>query len=113
MITLRAPGRDRQIRPLGSPARKRDRGADPPDLGQYGLDKRIYVQYVKTINRRSTSTGKAYSYTQNINVLQEIGHDFPATLSLAFGAGITLAADLDPVRHGRGGLRRPLRRPGS
>ena len=53
---------------------------------QYGLDKPIYVQYVKTM--KNIFTGKAYSYTQNINVLQEVGHDFPATLSLAFGAGI-------------------------
>ncbi|HEX5195436.1 MAG TPA: ABC transporter permease [Solirubrobacteraceae bacterium] len=53
---------------------------------QYGLDKPIYVQYVKTM--KNIFTGKAYSYTQNINVLQEVKHDYPATLSLAFGAGI-------------------------
>jgi peptide/nickel transport system permease protein len=53
---------------------------------QYGLDKPIYVQYAKTM--KNIFTGKAYSYTQNINVLQEVRHDFPATLSLAFGAGI-------------------------
>jgi peptide/nickel transport system permease protein len=53
---------------------------------QYGLDKPIYVQYVKTM--KNIFTGKAYSYTQNINVLDEIKHDYPATLSLAFGAGI-------------------------
>jgi peptide/nickel transport system permease protein len=53
---------------------------------QYGLDKPIYVQYVKTM--KNIFTGKAYSYTQNINVLTEVKHDYPATLSLAFGAGI-------------------------
>jgi peptide/nickel transport system permease protein len=53
---------------------------------QYGLDKPIYVQYLKTM--KNIFTGKAYSYTQNINVLQEVRHDFPATLSLAFGAGV-------------------------
>src|ERR1700733_14738800 len=52
---------------------------------QYGLDKPIYVQYVKTM--KNIFTGKAYSFTQNINVLQEVKHDLPATLSLAFGAG--------------------------
>ena len=53
---------------------------------QYGFDKPIYVQYFKTM--KNIFTGQAYSYTQGINVLQEVGHDFPATLSLAFGAGI-------------------------
>jgi peptide/nickel transport system permease protein len=53
---------------------------------QYGLDKPIYVQYVKTM--KNIFTGQAYSYTQNINVLTEVKHDYPATLSLAFGAGI-------------------------
>jgi peptide/nickel transport system permease protein len=53
---------------------------------QFGLDKPIYVQYVKTM--KNIFTGKAYSYTQNINVLTEVKHDYPATLSLAFGAGI-------------------------
>src|SRR3984885_11819109 len=53
---------------------------------QYGLDKPIYVQYVKTM--KNIFTGQAYSYTQNINVLQEVKHDLPPPLSLAFGAGI-------------------------
>jgi peptide/nickel transport system permease protein len=53
---------------------------------KFGFDKPIYVQYVKTMG--NIFTGQAYSYTQGINVLQEIGRDFPATLSLAFGAGI-------------------------
>jgi peptide/nickel transport system permease protein len=53
---------------------------------KFGLDKPIYVQYVKTMG--NIFTGQAYSYTQGINVLQEVGRDFPATLSLAFGAGI-------------------------
>jgi len=53
---------------------------------QYGLDKPIYVQYWRTM--KNIFTGQAYSYTQNINVLTEVKHDYPATLSLAFGAGI-------------------------
>jgi peptide/nickel transport system permease protein len=53
---------------------------------KFGFDKPIYVQYAKTMS--NIFTGQAYSYTQGINVLQEIGRDFPATLSLAFGAGI-------------------------
>jgi peptide/nickel transport system permease protein len=53
---------------------------------KYDFDKPIYVQYVKTMG--NIFTGQAYSYTQGINVLSEVGRDFPATLSLAFGAGI-------------------------
>lgn len=53
---------------------------------KYGFDKPIYVQYLKTMG--NIFSGQAYSYTQGINVLQEVGRDFPATLSLAFGAGI-------------------------
>jgi peptide/nickel transport system permease protein len=53
---------------------------------KFGFDKPIYVQYVKTMS--NIFTGQAYSYTQGINVLDEVGRDFPATLSLAFGAGI-------------------------
>jgi peptide/nickel transport system permease protein len=53
---------------------------------KFGFDKPIYVQYFRTMG--NIFSGQAYSYTQGINVLQEIGRDFPATLSLAFGAGI-------------------------
>lgn len=53
---------------------------------KYDFNKPIYVQYVKTM--KNIFTGQAYSYTQGINVLQEVGRDFPATLSLAFGAGV-------------------------
>ena len=53
---------------------------------KYGFDKPIWVQYYKTM--KNIFTGQAYSYTQNLNVLQEVKHDFPATLSLAIGAGI-------------------------
>jgi peptide/nickel transport system permease protein len=53
---------------------------------KYGFQKPIYVQYVKTMS--NIFTGQAYSYTQGINVLSEVGRGFPATLSLAFGAGI-------------------------
>jgi peptide/nickel transport system permease protein len=53
---------------------------------KYGFDKPIYEQYIKTMG--NIFTGQAYSYTQGINVLSEVGRGFPATLSLAFGAGI-------------------------
>ncbi len=72
---------------------------------KYGFDKPIYVQYLKTMG--NIFSGQAYSYTQGINVLQEVGRDFPATLSLAFGAGIIwlltsiLIGTLAAVRAGR------------
>lgn len=53
---------------------------------KYGFDKPIWVQYIKTMG--NIFTGKAYSYQQGFNVLQEIKNGLPATLSLAFGAGI-------------------------
>jgi peptide/nickel transport system permease protein len=53
---------------------------------QWGFDKPIYVQYAKTMEK--VFTGKVVSYTQQINVLDEIKRDLPATISLAIGAGI-------------------------
>src|SRR6266513_2792321 len=52
---------------------------------KYGFDKPIYVQYGRTM--KNIFTGKAYSYTQGFNVLDEIKAGLPATLSLALGAG--------------------------
>jgi peptide/nickel transport system permease protein len=72
---------------------------------KFGFNKPIYVQYVRTMG--NIFTGQAYSYTQGINVLQEVGRDFPATLSLAFGAGIiwlllsVLIGTLAAVKAGR------------
>src|SRR3954468_11465906 len=53
---------------------------------QWGFDKPIYVQYGKTMEK--VLTGKVVSYTQQINVLDEIKRSLPATISLAIGAGI-------------------------
>jgi len=53
---------------------------------KYGFDQPIYVQYGRTM--KNIFTGQAYSYTQGFNVLDEIRSGLPATLSLAFGAGI-------------------------
>jgi peptide/nickel transport system permease protein len=72
---------------------------------KFGFNKPIYEQYLKTMG--NIFTGQAYSYTQGINVLQEVGRDFPATLSLAFGAGIiwllvsVLIGTLAAVKAGR------------
>jgi peptide/nickel transport system permease protein len=53
---------------------------------KYGFNKPIFVQYANTM--KNIFTGQAYSYTQGFNVLDEIRAGLPATLSLAFGAGI-------------------------
>jgi peptide/nickel transport system permease protein len=53
---------------------------------QWGFDKPVYVQYVKTMEK--IFTGDVVSYTNQINVVDEIKQDLPATFSLAIGAAI-------------------------
>jgi peptide/nickel transport system permease protein len=52
----------------------------------WGFDKPIYEQY--GITMKKILTGTVVSYSQQINVVDEIKRDLPATLSLAIGAGI-------------------------
>jgi len=80
-----------QAIPSGDPAlRLAGRLATPQTVNdvrhQWGFDKPIYVQYVKTMDK--IFTGKVISYTQQVNVMSEIKRDLPATLSLAIGAGV-------------------------
>jgi peptide/nickel transport system permease protein len=80
-----------QAIPNGDPAlRLAGRLATPQTVHdvrvQWGFDKPIYVQYVKTMDK--IVTGQVVSYTQQVNVLDEIKRGLPATLSLAIGAGI-------------------------
>jgi peptide/nickel transport system permease protein len=77
--------------PNGNPAfRLAGRNATAAEIHQievkYGFNKPIYVQYVKTMD--NIFTGKAVSYTQGFNVDDELRHDLPVTLWLAFGSGI-------------------------
>jgi peptide/nickel transport system permease protein len=77
--------------PNGNPAENlAGRLANPQEIHlidvRYGFDKPLYVQYVKTM--KNIFTGQAYSYQQGFNVLDEIRAGFPATASLALGAGI-------------------------
>jgi len=77
--------------PGGNPAnRLAGRLANPEEVHlievKYGFNKPLYVQYVRTM--KNIFTGQAYSYSQGFNVLTEIKAGFPATLSLALGAGI-------------------------
>jgi peptide/nickel transport system permease protein len=80
-----------QVIPNGDPSvRLAGRLATPQDIQnvrhQWGFDQPIYVQYVKTMGK--ILSGSVVSYTQQINVMDEIKRDLPATLSLAIGAGI-------------------------
>jgi peptide/nickel transport system permease protein len=53
---------------------------------EWGFDKPIYVQYVKTMGK--IFDGTVVSYSQGVNVLDQIRAGLPTTLSLAIGAGI-------------------------
>src|SRR3954471_10900630 len=79
-----------QAIPNGDPAlRLAGRLATPQQVAdvraQWGFDKPLYVQYFTTMGK--ILSGSVVSYTQQVNVLQEIKRDLPATLSLAIGAG--------------------------
>ncbi|HTA15604.1 MAG TPA: ABC transporter permease [Solirubrobacteraceae bacterium] len=80
-----------QAIPNGDPAlRMAGRLATPQQVQdirvQWGFDKPIYVQYAKTMEK--VLDGSVISYTQQINVEQEIVRDLPPTISLALGAGV-------------------------
>ncbi len=80
-----------QAMPNGDPAlRLAGRLAQPQQIAdvrkQWGFDKPIYVQYVKTMER--VLDGSIISYTQQLNVEDQIRQDLPATISLAVGAGV-------------------------
>jgi peptide/nickel transport system permease protein len=80
-----------QAIPNGDPAlRLAGRLATPQQVAdvraQWGFDKPIYDQYLTTMGK--ILDGSVVSYTQQVNVLQEIKRDLPATLSLAIGAGV-------------------------
>jgi len=53
---------------------------------QWGFDRPIPVQYLKTM--QNIFNGDLISYSNHINVIDEIWHDIPHTLSLAIGAAI-------------------------
>jgi peptide/nickel transport system permease protein len=80
-----------QVIPGGDPAlRLAGREATPQTVQDvrhaWGFDKPVYVQYLDTVGK--VLDGSVVSYTQQINVEEEIGRDLPPTLSLALGAGV-------------------------
>ena len=77
--------------PNGDPAlRLAGHSATPATVAairrQWGFDKPVYVQYVRTMEK--ILTGSLISYSTQTNVDQEIGHDLGPTLSLAIGAAL-------------------------
>jgi len=80
-----------QVIPNGDPAqRMAGRLATPETVAAirrtWGFDDPIWQQYLITMKK--IFTGEVISYTQQVNVLDQIKQDLPATLSLAIGAGI-------------------------
>jgi peptide/nickel transport system permease protein len=57
---------------------------------QWGFDRPIYVQYVRTMEK--VFNGQVISYSQQQNVESEIWRDLPVTVSLALGAGVLFLA---------------------
>src|SRR4051812_1717218 len=77
--------------PNGDPAlRLAGRNATPENIDAvrktWHFDDPIYEQYVTTMKK--VFSGDVISYTQGINVVDEIKRDLPVTFSLAIGAGI-------------------------
>jgi peptide/nickel transport system permease protein len=77
--------------PAGDPAvRMAGKSATPTTINaireQWGFDKPVYVQYVKTMEK--VFSGDLVSYINQRNVYDEIKKDIPRTFSLAIGAAI-------------------------
>ena len=80
-----------QAIPNGDPAVRLGGRTSTPETREairkdWGFDKPIYEQY--GITMKKIFTGTVVSYSQQINVVDEIKRDLPATLSLAIGAGV-------------------------
>jgi len=77
--------------PNGDPAQRlAGRTSTPETIAAirhtWGFDRPIYDQYLLTM--KNVFTGKVISYSQQVNVDDQIAQGLPATLSLAIGAGI-------------------------
>jgi peptide/nickel transport system permease protein len=80
-----------QAIPNGDPAlRMAGRLASPDEVAQvrhqWGFDDPIYQQYFTTM--KLIFQGDVVSYTQQLNVVDEIKRDAPRTISLVVGAGV-------------------------
>jgi peptide/nickel transport system permease protein len=77
--------------PNGDPAQRLAGRTSTPETvaairHTWGFDKPIYDQYLLTM--KNIFTGNVMSYTQQVNVDDQIAQGLPATLSLAIGAGV-------------------------
>ena len=99
-----------QVIPNGSPAaRMAGRTASPAQIAaiarSWGFNRPIYIQYLHMMDK--IFTGSVISYSQQINVLDQIKRGLPATISLAAGAGVIwlalgiLIGLLSAIRPGR------------
>jgi peptide/nickel transport system permease protein len=83
LIFVAIPNGDPALRLAGRTATTADIAAVRHD---FGFDKPIYVQYLKTMGR--IFDGSIQSYTQHVSVFSQIKRGLPATLSLAIGAAV-------------------------
>jgi peptide/nickel transport system permease protein len=83
LIFVAIPNGDPALRLAGRTATAADIAAVRHD---FGFDKPIYVQYLKTMGR--IFDGSIQSYTQHVSVFSQIQRGLPATLSLAIGAAV-------------------------
>ena len=77
--------------PNGDPAQRLAGRTSTPETvaairHTWGFDRPIYDQYLLAM--KNIFTGKVVSYTQQVNVDDQIAQGLPATLSLAVGAGV-------------------------
>src|SRR5918994_2480411 len=77
------PGGDPTLRMAG---RQPDPGQLERIREQWGFDKPVYVQYVKTMGE--VFSGDLISYSTQQNVIDELKGRVPRTFALAIGAGI-------------------------
>lgn len=80
-----------QVIPDGDPAlRLAGKLATPQEIKdvriQWGFNQPIWVQYLRMMEQ--IFTGKVISYTQQVNVVAQIGEDLPVTISLTLGASV-------------------------
>jgi peptide/nickel transport system permease protein len=80
-----------EVIPTGDPAlRMAGRTATPVQIEairrDWGFDRPLYVQYVKTMGK--ILSGSVISYSQQVNVESQLAQDLPPTLSLAIGAAV-------------------------
>jgi len=80
-----------QAIPNGDPAaRLAGRTSTPETVAairhSWGFDQPIWEQYLTTMKK--VFTGEVISYSQQVNVMDQIKQDLPATISLALGAGV-------------------------